>query len=126
MTLSDKLRRAVRSVVDSLQACPHIASKTRTGTSKPKTASKKTHGDKLAGSVEKLAVVDDTPKVKSKNLNVVEEFKKSGMKRMANFVVIGKPVYPSMIWTLGVDLGRSCGSRQEYAHGPITVRSQSD
>ena len=65
-----------------------MGSKTRTGTPKPK--SKKTPGDKLAESVEKLAVVDDTPKVKSKNLNVVEEYKKSGMKRMANFVVIGE------------------------------------
>jgi elongation factor 1 alpha-like protein len=64
-----------------------LASKKQIGTSKPKP--KKTHGDKLADSVEKLAVADDTPKVKSKNLNVVEEYKKSGMKRMANFVVIG-------------------------------------
>ena len=71
-----------------------MRSKMRTGTPKPKT--KKTHGDRLAESVEKLAVADDTPKVKSKNLNVVEEYKKSGMKRMANFVVIGthKPNCP--------------------------------
>ena len=46
------------------------------------------NGDKLADSVEKLAV--DEPKVKSKNLNVLEELRKSGMKRMANFVVVGK------------------------------------
>lgn len=39
--------------------------------------------------MEKMTV-EETPKIKSKNLNVVEEFKKSGMKRMANFVVIGK------------------------------------
>lgn len=31
--------------------------------------------------------------MKSKNLNVVEEFKKSSMKQMANFVVIGKFLY---------------------------------
>ncbi|KAF2679732.1 hypothetical protein K458DRAFT_393577 [Lentithecium fluviatile CBS 122367] len=61
------------------------------GTPKPKTTPKKTHGhgDKLAESVDKLAVADDTSRVKSKNLNVVEEFEKSGMKRIANFVVIG-------------------------------------
>ena len=44
-------------------------------------------GEKLAESVEKLVV--DVPKVKSKNLNVVEELEKSNMKRMANFVVVG-------------------------------------
>ncbi|KAF2193014.1 hypothetical protein K469DRAFT_693090 [Zopfia rhizophila CBS 207.26] len=49
---------------------------------------KKPNGNKLAESVEKLSV-EEVPKVKSKNLNVVEEFEKSGMKRMANFVVIG-------------------------------------
>jgi hypothetical protein len=32
----------------------------------------------------------DEPRVKSKNLNVVDEYEKSGMKRMANFVVVGK------------------------------------
>lgn len=47
-----------------------------------------TNGDKLADSVEKLAV--DEPKVKSKNLNVLEELQKSGTKRMANFVVVGE------------------------------------
>ncbi|KAJ4344264.1 hypothetical protein N0V95_006207 [Ascochyta clinopodiicola] len=45
------------------------------------------NGDRLADSVEKLAV--DEPKVKSKNLNVLDELQKSGMKRMANFVVVG-------------------------------------
>lgn len=34
--------------------------------------------------------VEEAPRVKSKNLNVLNEFEKSGMKRMANFVVIGK------------------------------------
>jgi elongation factor 1 alpha-like protein len=34
--------------------------------------------------------VQEIPKVKSKNLNVLEEYKKSGMKEMANFVVIGR------------------------------------
>lgn len=66
-----------------------MQSKSRTGT-KPKPAKiKKTNGEELAAPMEKLAV-DETPRVKSKNLNVVEEFEKSGMKRMANFVVIGQ------------------------------------
>jgi hypothetical protein len=55
---------------------------------KAKPAQKKANSDKLAGSVDKLTV-EETPKVKSKNLNVVEEFERSGMKQMANFVVIG-------------------------------------
>ncbi|KAF2741860.1 hypothetical protein M011DRAFT_472753 [Sporormia fimetaria CBS 119925] len=33
--------------------------------------------------------MEESPSVKSKDLNVAEEFEKSGMKRMANFVVIG-------------------------------------
>jgi hypothetical protein len=53
----------------------------------PKKKKKQANGD-LAESVEKLAVADE-PRVKSKNLNVVDEFEKSGMKRMANFVVVG-------------------------------------
>ncbi|EUC41135.1 hypothetical protein COCMIDRAFT_106997 [Bipolaris oryzae ATCC 44560] len=48
---------------------------------------KQTNGD-LTESVEKLSVADE-PKVKSKNLNVVDEFEKSNMKRLANFVVVG-------------------------------------
>jgi elongation factor 1 alpha-like protein len=34
--------------------------------------------------------VVDEPRVKSKNLNVVDEFEKSDSKRMANFVVLGE------------------------------------
>ncbi|KAF2472355.1 elongation factor EF-1 alpha subunit [Lindgomyces ingoldianus] len=54
---------------------------------KPK-AEQKIPRDRLAESVEKVKI-EEVPKVRSKNLNVVEEFRKSGMKRMANFVVIG-------------------------------------
>jgi len=43
----------------------------------------------LAESVEKLAVSEES-RVKSKNLNVVDEFEKNNMKRMANFVVLGE------------------------------------
>ncbi|KAL1801174.1 hypothetical protein ACET3X_001516 [Alternaria dauci] len=57
------------------------------GRTTPKKKKKQTNGD-LAESVEKLAVVDE-PRVKSKNLNVVDEFEKSVSKRMANFVVLG-------------------------------------
>ncbi|KAL6172503.1 hypothetical protein ACJQWK_01664 [Exserohilum turcicum] len=57
-----------------------------TGTT-PKKKKKQTNGD-LAESVEKLSVTDE-PRVKSKNLNVVDEFEKSNTKRLANFVVLG-------------------------------------
>jgi elongation factor 1 alpha-like protein len=42
----------------------------------------------LADSVGSLII--DEPRVKSKNLNVVDEFEKSNAKRIANFVVMGK------------------------------------
>ena len=45
--------------------------------------------ERLAKSIETISVVDE-PRVKSRNLNVVEEFEKSEMKRLANFVVVGK------------------------------------
>lgn len=59
-----------------------------TGTTPKKKKATVANGDRLADSVEKLAV--DEPKVKSKHLNVLDELHKSGMKRMANFVVVGK------------------------------------
>lgn len=33
--------------------------------------------------------VEDAPKVKSKNLDVLKEFEKSNMKKAASFVVVG-------------------------------------
>ena len=84
-------RQRVWGVVDLyiLQGFKENNLRMRLGT-KPKPAQpKKSNGEKLAASVEKLTV-DDTPRVKSKNLDVVKEYEKSGMKRMANFVVIGE------------------------------------
>ncbi|KAI4906061.1 hypothetical protein J4E90_010909 [Alternaria incomplexa] len=57
------------------------------GRTTPKKKKKQTNGD-LTDSVEKLTVADE-PRVKSKNLNVVDEFEKSASKRLANFVVLG-------------------------------------
>ncbi|KAI4911324.1 hypothetical protein J4E85_011233 [Alternaria conjuncta] len=57
------------------------------GRTTPKKKKKQTNGD-LTESVEKLTVADE-PRVKSKNLNVVDEFEKSASKRLANFVVLG-------------------------------------
>lgn len=95
----------------------------RTGPSKNKAAQKKKNGDKLADSVDKLSV-ENTPKVKSKNLNVVEEFKKSGMKRMANFVVIGE--LKDSIARRCTHIDRTRGSWQEYTHGSLALRSESN
>jgi hypothetical protein len=69
--------------------------------------------------VEKLTV-DETPKVKSKNLNVVQEFEKSGMKRMANFVVIGKLDEENTCGS-GTDIGRPCRSRKEHPNGTTAL-----
>lgn len=41
--------------------------------------------------MEKLLIEES--RVKSKNLNVLDEFEKSQSKRMANFVVIGEYLY---------------------------------
>ncbi|CAI6332470.1 unnamed protein product [Periconia digitata] len=70
------------------QAASAAGTGTTDGPSKQKAIPKKSAADKLAESLDKVQV-EETPKIKSKNLNVVEEFAKSGLKRMANFVVIG-------------------------------------
>jgi hypothetical protein len=45
-------------------------------------------GGELANGVEALNI-DDKPAAKSKGLDVLKEFEKSGQKKAANFVVIG-------------------------------------
>ncbi|KAF1999285.1 hypothetical protein P154DRAFT_437649 [Amniculicola lignicola CBS 123094] len=55
---------------------------------KPKPARRTSDGHDLTTSMEKT-VIEESTKVRSKNLNVVVEFNRSGLKRMANFVVIG-------------------------------------
>jgi len=57
----------------------------------------------LATPLEGLSI-DETSKVKSKNLNVAEEFEKSGLKRMANFVVIGEFNFPFIKLDYNIDL----------------------
>jgi hypothetical protein len=79
-------RGRAAGVVDSFTYSYWRISLRQTGTTSKK-KKRPVNGEKLADSVEKLAI--EEPKVKSKNLNVAEEFEKSGMKRMANFVVVG-------------------------------------
>ncbi|KAK1911957.1 hypothetical protein P3342_012440 [Pyrenophora teres f. teres] len=71
---------------DQAASVAHQNAPTTAGTT-PKKKKKHTNGE-LAESVEKLAVSEES-RVRSKNLNVVDEFEKSNMKRMANFVVLG-------------------------------------
>lgn len=54
------------------------------------TVAKKGQSD-LAGGMKDLSV-EDKVTVKSKNLDVLSEYKKSTRKRSANFVVIGKSI----------------------------------
>jgi hypothetical protein len=72
------------------------------------------HAERLADSVETMTV--DEPRVKSKNLNVVDEFEKSGSKRLANFVVVGMYTFHASIFRS--DMNRSRRSRQKHTHGP--------
>lgn len=48
--------------------------------------------DQIANGVEALKI-DDTPKVTSKNLDVLKEFEQKEKNNEANFVVIGKKIY---------------------------------
>ncbi|OCL09549.1 hypothetical protein AOQ84DRAFT_338766 [Glonium stellatum] len=62
------------------------------GQKSKKVPSKQVNGgkstNKLTESVSSLTI-EEAPKVKSKNLNVLQEFEKSNMKKTASFVVIG-------------------------------------
>ncbi|KAF2439342.1 hypothetical protein P171DRAFT_436039 [Karstenula rhodostoma CBS 690.94] len=71
------------------QAAGAADAKTPTSTGTPKAKAKtrgSADGEKLADSVEKLVV---ETKVKSKSLNVVDEYRNCALKRVSNFVVIG-------------------------------------
>ena len=56
-----------------------------------KSAAVKKGQSDLAGGLKDLSV-EDKVTVKSKNLDVISEYKKSTRKRSANFVVIGKSI----------------------------------
>jgi elongation factor 1 alpha-like protein len=48
--------------------------------------------------------MDDTPRAKSKNLDVLAEFEKAETKNAANFVVIGMLPFPCLearVWLIG-------------------------
>lgn len=58
------------------------------GSKGPPKTSKEKKADQIANGVEAMTM-DDTPRAKSKNLDVLKEFEKSVNKNAANFVVIG-------------------------------------
>lgn len=73
---------------------------------KPKTAKEKKDAQIQAG-VESLKL-DDTPKAKSKNLDVLKEFENAKRKNAANFVVIGKVVVEVLPRARSLISCRSC------------------
>lgn len=86
----------------------------------PKTNGEK-KADQMANSVEAMKL-DDTPRSRSKNLDVLAEFGKKKAKNAANFVVIGRPLLnPLQIHTLINIRSRRCG--QKYINGPSSLRS---
>ncbi len=84
----------------------------------------------ITKAVENVSIIE-TPKPKSKNLNVLAELEKTKQKPAANFVVIGESavVHPS-IWQRyltivhSADCIRPCRCREKYAHGPSALRSE--
>jgi elongation factor 1 alpha-like protein len=55
---------------------------------------KNVKSSQITSGVESMKI-DDTPSVKSKNLDVLKEFEKAKSKNAANFVVIGNLIIPS-------------------------------
>ena len=79
----------------------------------------------IANGVEAMKL-DDTPRAKSKNLDVLKEFEKAKAKNAANFVVIGMSLlfhklnrsvacFPSLYSDAGI---RPRRRRQKHTHGP--------
>jgi elongation factor 1 alpha-like protein len=66
----------------------HIAANGKENKKAAKTNGEK-RADQIAAGVEAMKL-DDTPRAKSKNLDVLAEFEKAKAKNAANFVVIGK------------------------------------
>jgi hypothetical protein len=66
--------------------------------------------------------IDDKPAAKSKGLDVLKEFEKSGQKKAANFVVIGM-ILRAQMWIrdsiLTITRSRRC--RQIYPYGSFAV-----
>jgi hypothetical protein len=73
--------------------------------------------DQIANGVEALKI-DDTPRARSKNLDVLAEFEKTKAKNAANFVVIGMFSFSGGILAYWC---RSRGCWEEHFNGSIIV-----
>jgi elongation factor 1 alpha-like protein len=65
------------------------------GKGPPKTNAEK-KADQIANGIEAMKV-DETPRARSKNLDVLKEWEKVENKNEANFVVIGVPTSPNPV-----------------------------
>lgn len=99
----------------------YVAAAAKSAKGPPKTSGEK-KADQIANGVEAMKI-DDTPTAKSKNLDVLAEYKKSKAKNAANFVVIGKS--RSLTWRLKLSKSRPCRCREKYVNGTVTVRPKS-
>jgi hypothetical protein len=90
-----------------------LAKSTKQNTPKSKGEKK---ADQISSALETIKV-DDTPKIRSKNLNVLEEFAKSRGKTAVNFVVIGQKSNPGFAKVNMLTISRPCRRGKEYADG---------
>jgi hypothetical protein len=81
----------------------------------------------LAENVKGLSV-QESVKVRSKNLDVLAEYEKSQRKKAANFVVIGLLSFVLGNWrfAMGLTAIRACGCWKEHTYGPIVIRPEDD
>lgn len=81
--------------------------------------STKANVDEASKQLEQAAI-DKTPKIKSKNLDVVAEYERKQHKPAANFVVIGMPLFTCL--SPQAHRHRPRGLRQKHADGPTSAR----
>jgi hypothetical protein len=80
-------------------------------TKKSQSKSKETRSSELPADMQALKIEQ---KVERKNLKVLEEFKKSGLKRSVSFVVVGKLMFDCRGHA---DVNRTCRPREEHING---------
>lgn len=75
--------------------------------------------ESIINGMEDLSMVEPET-IKSKNLDVLAEYRKVERKNAANFVVIGNQL-ASSITQLADPVGRPCGLREKYSYGSAPV-----
>lgn len=84
------LQRRLESLRNETDTFDFIAKVSPFGPPKTKNENR---ANQIASGVEAMKL-DDTPRAKSKNLDVLKEFEKAKSKNAANFVVIGMAHFP--------------------------------